>query len=179
MDRYITLIDKLKKERALSAKEWAVLIKNRSPKLSEYLFSLAREEQERCYGKDIFLRGLIEFSNYCKNDCLYCGIRRSNRAARRYLLTRTLSFPVVTKDTALDSVPSSSRAAKTPRSPRQGLQILSEGFARTSRTAPSHFLQASGARQATGHFLTREPTDIFCAMKPAMTATIPCSTPRH
>lgn len=86
MDRYITLIDKLKKERALSAKEWAVLIKNRSPKLSEYLFSLAREEQERCYGKDIFLRGLIEFSNYCKNDCLYCGIRRSNRAARRYRL---------------------------------------------------------------------------------------------
>ena len=88
MDRYITLIDKLKKERALSAKEWAVLIKNRSPKLSEYLFSLAREEQERCYGKDIFLRGLIEFSNYCKNDCLYCGIRRSNRAARRYRLDK-------------------------------------------------------------------------------------------
>lgn len=86
MDRYITLIDKLKKERALSAKEWAVLIKNRSPKLSEYLFSLAREEQERCYGKDIFLRGLIEFSNYCRNDCLYCGIRRSNRNAHRYRL---------------------------------------------------------------------------------------------
>lgn len=86
MDRYIRLIDKLKKERTLSAPEWTVLIKNRSPELSEYLFSQAREEQERYYGKDIFLRGLIEFSNYCKNDCLYCGIRRSNRNARRYRL---------------------------------------------------------------------------------------------
>lgn len=86
MDRYFGLIDKLKKERTLSAAEWTALIKNRSPKLSEYLFSLAREEQERYYGKNIFVRGLIEFSNYCRNDCLYCGIRRSNRNAHRYRL---------------------------------------------------------------------------------------------
>ena len=36
----------------------------------------------------MFVRGLIEFTNYCKNDCYYCGIRRSNRNAQRYRLTK-------------------------------------------------------------------------------------------
>ncbi|MBQ7012892.1 MAG: [Oscillospiraceae bacterium] len=40
------------------------------------------------YGTDVYIRGLIEFTNYCKNDCLYCGIRRSNRCAERYRLTK-------------------------------------------------------------------------------------------
>jgi len=43
--------------------------------------------REEIYGRDVYLRGLIEFTNYCKNDCLYCGIRRSNRSADRYRLT--------------------------------------------------------------------------------------------
>ena len=40
------------------------------------------------YGMDVYIRGLIEFTNYCKNDCFYCGIRRSNRCAERYRLTK-------------------------------------------------------------------------------------------
>ncbi len=40
------------------------------------------------FRKDIFIRGLIELSSYCKNDCLYCGIRRSNKNAVRYRLTK-------------------------------------------------------------------------------------------
>jgi biotin synthase len=40
------------------------------------------------YGHDVYLRGLIEFTNYCRNDCYYCGIRRSNRNASRYRLTK-------------------------------------------------------------------------------------------
>lgn len=43
--------------------------------------------REKVYGKDVYIRGLIEFSNYCKNDCYYCGIRCSNRKADRYRLT--------------------------------------------------------------------------------------------
>ena len=39
------------------------------------------------YGDEVYVRGLIEFSNYCKNDCYYCGIRRSNRCATRYRLS--------------------------------------------------------------------------------------------
>lgn len=40
------------------------------------------------YGKGVYLRGLIELSNVCRNDCLYCGIRRSNSHVARYTLTR-------------------------------------------------------------------------------------------
>ena len=50
--------------------------------LGEAAGALARE----IYGRKVFIRGLIEFTNYCKNDCLYCGIRRGNRKAERYRL---------------------------------------------------------------------------------------------
>lgn len=54
---------------------------------SEALYSEACAVKEAVYGKRVFFRGLIEFSSYCKNDCIYCGIRRSNGSARRYRLT--------------------------------------------------------------------------------------------
>ena len=53
----------------------------------EKLYSKARETAESVFGKKIYIRGLIEFSNHCKNDCRYCGIRRSNRNIKRYRLT--------------------------------------------------------------------------------------------
>ena len=53
-----------------------------------FLFENARQVRERSYGKDVYLRGLIEFTNYCRCDCRYCGIRRSNTAAQRYRLSR-------------------------------------------------------------------------------------------
>ena len=82
-----SFIDKLHKEHTLTKEEWITLIEGRTPELSEYLFSLAREERHRYYGHDVYVRGLIEFTNYCKNDCLYCGIRKSNGNAHRYRLT--------------------------------------------------------------------------------------------
>ncbi|MDR2353888.1 MAG: [FeFe] hydrogenase H-cluster radical SAM maturase HydE, partial [Deltaproteobacteria bacterium] len=54
---------------------------------ASYLFQKARETRDRVFHKEIFLRGLLEFSSYCKNDCLYCGIRRSNLNAERYRLS--------------------------------------------------------------------------------------------
>ena len=53
----------------------------------EYLFSKSREQAKKYYGNKIFIRGLIEFTNHCKNDCLYCGIRASNRKLNRYRLS--------------------------------------------------------------------------------------------
>lgn len=55
--------------------------------LSKYLFAAARFVREKSYGHNVFLRGLIEFTNYCKNDCYYCGIRCSNHKATRYRLS--------------------------------------------------------------------------------------------
>ena len=82
------LIQKLRQTQSLTKEEWVSLIKNRTPELAEYLYKEAREVREEYYGKDIYIRGLIEFTNYCKNDCLYCGIRRSNKNAERYRLTK-------------------------------------------------------------------------------------------
>lgn len=84
----LPLVDKLKTNRTLVKDEWSCLIANRTPELADYLFSLAREERHRYYGRDIYIRGLIEFTNYCRNDCLYCGIRKSNSQAVRYRLTQ-------------------------------------------------------------------------------------------
>lgn len=49
-----------------------------------YLINKASEVCEKTYGNKVFLRGLIEFSNICNNDCLYCGIRKSNNKLKRY-----------------------------------------------------------------------------------------------
>lgn len=81
------LIRKLKTTNTLTKAEWVSLIENRTPELTGELFALAREEREKYYGKDVYVRGLIEFTNYCKNDCLYCGIRKSNPNANRYRLS--------------------------------------------------------------------------------------------
>lgn len=82
------LADRLERDRILTKEEFTALIENRSDKLAEYVFEKARRIRHRIYGKDVYIRGLIEFTNYCGNDCLYCGIRRSNKNADRYRLTK-------------------------------------------------------------------------------------------
>ncbi|OUQ50159.1 [FeFe] hydrogenase H-cluster radical SAM maturase HydE [Lachnoclostridium sp. An118] len=83
-----TLIDKLHRERALSGEEWVRVIDGRTPQAAEHLFRLAREVRQAVYGKDVYIRGLIEFTNYCRNDCYYCGIRKSNPHVQRYRLSQ-------------------------------------------------------------------------------------------
>ena len=51
------------------------------------LYDQAREVADSVYGKKVFIRGLIEISSHCKNDCLYCGLRRSQKEAIRYRLS--------------------------------------------------------------------------------------------
>ena len=60
----------------------------KEPEAVEALKTRAVELRKKYYGDQVFTRGLIEFTNYCKNDCYYCGIRRSNRNASRYRLTK-------------------------------------------------------------------------------------------
>ena len=81
------LLDKLERDGVLNPSEFVTLIENRTPEVAEDLFCRARKIRQCHYGTDVFIRGLIEFTNYCKNDCLYCGIRCSNRKAQRYRLT--------------------------------------------------------------------------------------------
>ena len=84
----IGLIDRLAAERNLPDGALLALITMDDPGADEYLAQRAANLRDRVYGKQVFIRGLIEFTNYCRNDCHYCGIRRSNRNCSRYRLTR-------------------------------------------------------------------------------------------
>lgn len=87
-DAVKVLIDRLEQGSELTREEFIRLIDARTEDTAQYLFEKARTVQQGVYGRDIFMRGLIEFTNYCKNDCCYCGIRRSNGGADRYRLTK-------------------------------------------------------------------------------------------
>ena len=80
------LIDKLKTNRDLSDDELREIID--SGDYDGELRAAADEVRRAHYGDKVFLRGLIEFTNYCKNNCYYCGIRAGNPTAERYRLTK-------------------------------------------------------------------------------------------
>ena len=81
------LIDRLAREHRLEESEYAALIEAADGEADALLAQEAVAARKAVYGDAVFIRGLIEISNICKNDCLYCGIRRSNGRARRYRLT--------------------------------------------------------------------------------------------
>ena len=82
------LIDKLEKNQILSKEEFVRLLAISEKDDIDYLTERAKCIRDDIYGKRVFIRGLIEISNYCKNDCYYCGIRRSNKNAQRYRLSK-------------------------------------------------------------------------------------------
>lgn len=82
------LIDRLylDNDEILSSDEFVYLLGSYTERDAHYLFKLARQVREKIYGRDVYIRGLVEFTNYCRNDCYYCGIRHSNSNASRYRL---------------------------------------------------------------------------------------------
>ncbi len=86
-DKLFSLINFLEQYRTLSLTEYEYLITHRCPEAAHILSEKASRICRRIYGNAIYIRGLIEISNFCKNDCLYCGIRRSSRNCDRYRLT--------------------------------------------------------------------------------------------
>lgn len=78
----ITLAEK----RSLPDDKLAALLN--TGELDQTLYSLADKTRRKIYGDEVYIRGLIEFTNYCKNDCFYCGIRKSNKSAVRYRLSK-------------------------------------------------------------------------------------------
>lgn len=86
-DRVAALIQKLATTHRLTLSEYTELIQNRTKEAAAELAKRAVKVRQEIYGNTVFVRGLIEISNICKNDCLYCGIRCSNPRADRYRLT--------------------------------------------------------------------------------------------
>lgn len=86
------LLEQLEKTESLSKRQFVELIAGSTSADREYARKRACDIRDACFGKKIYVRGLIEFSNYCKNDCYYCGIRRGNRNVARYRLTEEEIF---------------------------------------------------------------------------------------
>lgn len=87
MNDVILLAEKLYKNHSLTVSEYEKLISQRTSESAKYLTEKADEVRKGIYGNKVFVRGLIEISNICKNDCYYCGIRGGNINCERYRLT--------------------------------------------------------------------------------------------
>ena len=85
---YQEIVDEIKEKQNITIEQLQILLGETGKQNEEYLYVQAREVADAVYGKRVFKRGLIEFTNYCKNDCYYCGIRRSNANAGRYRLEK-------------------------------------------------------------------------------------------
>ena len=83
------IVAKLIENHELSREEYIELLTDwENPEVSPVLTEAAVRLRKQYYGDKVYTRGLIEFTNYCKNDCYYCGIRRGNSHAKRYRLSR-------------------------------------------------------------------------------------------
>lgn len=87
MSEAAELLHRLSEEHTLAKKEYRLLIESRSRETENTARELADKARREVYGTDVYIRGLIEVGSYCRNDCLYCGIRKSNTRAQRYRLT--------------------------------------------------------------------------------------------
>ena len=87
MRREREIIQRLKEEHDIDQTGLALLLETEDVESLALLSEEARRIADGVYGRRIYIRGLVEFTNYCKNDCYYCGIRRSNANADRYRLT--------------------------------------------------------------------------------------------
>lgn len=88
MDKLYKLIDAAADGYKPNLSEYEALISGRTAPLAEYAAKKADALRRKIYGNDVYIRGLVEIGNVCKNDCLYCGIRRSNSKCDRYVLDR-------------------------------------------------------------------------------------------
>ena len=83
----IKIIDEITACRNITLEQLHKLLETDDMQAVDYMRKRASEKAHETYGNQVFIRGLIEFTNYCKNDCLYCGIRHSNTHADRYRLS--------------------------------------------------------------------------------------------
>ena len=87
MNNPLLLLETLAQTHTLTLDAYETLIAAQDEALAARAAQLADAVRREIYGTAVFIRGLIEVSNVCRNDCLYCGIRRSNSACERYVLT--------------------------------------------------------------------------------------------
>ena len=161
----MSLIEEIRTRQNITKDQLVHLLTTEDESLLTRLKITARAVADSVYGNQIFIRGLIEFTNYCKNDCYYCGIRRSNTRSDRYRSQRIRSSPAARMATSLASVPLSCRAEKIHGIPTiRSVRSYPESVPPTL-TVRSRFLLVKSQRKATSASLTPALTGICSGMK--------------
>lgn len=88
MDKQIEIIQTLDRDHCLDSSQWEEILRCDNEQVVTYAAKLAQKRAKEQFGEKIYVRGLIEISNYCKNNCFYCGIRRDNHSVKRYRLKK-------------------------------------------------------------------------------------------
>ena len=117
------IVKKLISQQNVSDSEMKAILE--TSEYDEALRSAADKKRIEVYGRDVYIRGLIEFSNYCKNNCYYCGIRRDNRNVKRYRLSERDILSCCEEGYSLVFIPLSFRAVKIPIIQMKFLSVLS------------------------------------------------------
>ncbi len=84
-DGFISIVEAIETKQNITREQLELLLTGQE---NDYLMERATAVRQRVYGKDVYIRGLIEFTNYCRNNCYYCGIRRDNKKIHRYRLDK-------------------------------------------------------------------------------------------
>lgn len=85
--KFRKIVDGLEESHVADSEDYLYLLNNINDENRQYLSNAATRVKEKYYGKDVYIRGIVEFSNYCKQNCLYCGIRKDNINVNRYRLS--------------------------------------------------------------------------------------------
>ena len=104
MSADLKMLESIQNTQSISREELDAILQTQDSFLIQELHKKAQQTATQIYGNKIYIRGLIEFTNYCKNNCYYCGIRNGNAKADRYRLTTEQIYPVVKPDGTLDFV---------------------------------------------------------------------------
>ena len=172
---HFELINRLYKEQILPKEDFIRLIEHRTAEDAEYLASLARKEAQKIYGTGVFPRGLIEFTNYCKNDCLYCGIRRSNPNVSRYRLTEEQILSACESGYELGYRSFVLQGGEDPYFHDERMVSIVSAMRKSYPDCPL----GNAHRKATRLSLRREPTVISCAMRQPPRSTIKNFIPKR
>lgn len=152
-------VKKLRKEKWLTAAEFKELFSG------DFDFELIREAdcvRRENYGTDVFVRGLIEFSNYCKNNCYYCGIRCGNRDAVRYRLSKDEILDCAERGYKLGFRTFVLQGGARTRSLTMIASVTLYGaLKRVFRTVLSLFPLGNGQKKVIRGYLLPVQTDIF------------------
>ncbi len=161
----IKIVDEITACRNITLEQLHMLLETDDMQAVDYLRKRASEKAHETYGNQVFIRGLIEFTNYCKNDCLYCGIRHSNTHADRYRLSTEQIMACCESGYELGFRTFVLQGGEDPYYTDERICEIVSGLRQSIRTAQLRSLSVKSQRRATRAILMQGQTDICCAMR--------------